>query len=231
MDGEDWVIRKNRTVKVVPKDIRLTPLAAAVWYMEDGWNYPKGRYGILCTNGFRPDEVAFLIERLKADLSINSHLRWHKGQPEIILESSTYRDFIMMIKEEVAWDCFAYKHDLSGYSDAVPQRGEDHSLSKLTEAEVREMVKKVNSGLTQIDVASEYGVTGPALNLIMGGKRWQHLRLDLPKARVCRRLTDCNRAEILRLNACGLSQDEIADRVSTSQASVSRVLIRSREGK
>lgn len=43
----------------------LTPLSLAVWWQDDGSIIANGRKGVLCTDGFRPAEVAVLQQYLK----------------------------------------------------------------------------------------------------------------------------------------------------------------------
>ena len=54
--------------KFVPKDLELTPLLAAVWYMDDGHLQVKGTscHIILATNGFSKEDVEFLSVKLAA---------------------------------------------------------------------------------------------------------------------------------------------------------------------
>jgi hypothetical protein len=55
--------------KMVPKDIELTSLMLAIWYMDDG-SLSGGRIATLATMGFSKDEIEFLIKKL-SDYGIN----------------------------------------------------------------------------------------------------------------------------------------------------------------
>lgn len=58
------------------------------------------------------------------------------------------------------------------------QRGEAQATSKLTEADVREIVAAYNSGeVTQYELAAVYGVNQGAISAILSGATWGHLGL------------------------------------------------------
>jgi hypothetical protein len=59
-------------IKVVPKCIEdyLTPLALAIWIMDDGGPAPK-RGLIIATNSFNFEDVTFLASKLGAGLHVN----------------------------------------------------------------------------------------------------------------------------------------------------------------
>lgn len=61
-----WYSRDGR--KRVPRDVRLTPLSLAVWYMDDGNRRARSATAtgnvVLCTDGFTKTDVDFLVVRL-----------------------------------------------------------------------------------------------------------------------------------------------------------------------
>jgi hypothetical protein len=61
----------RRYIKIIPKDISITPCVLLHWYIGDGSNKKNGG-SILCTNGFTYNEVEFLRFRLKEDLEIST---------------------------------------------------------------------------------------------------------------------------------------------------------------
>jgi hypothetical protein len=63
--------------------------------------------------------------------------------------------------------------------------GEDHPDSKLTEADVREIVERLRAGETQASIGRLYGVTQRVIWQIASGGRWKHVTspLDLPPLR------------------------------------------------
>jgi hypothetical protein len=54
----------------------------------------------------------------------------------------------------------------------IPQKGSERPLAKLTEADVREIIKSDERG---IDLAERYGVSAGIISEIRSGKRWKHV--------------------------------------------------------
>lgn len=80
-------------VKIVPKIIAklLTPLALAVWYMDDGSiksHETRGR--ILNTQGFEKKDVQLLVESLLRRFNIRSQLRKQKEGWQIFIPAEMY---------------------------------------------------------------------------------------------------------------------------------------------
>lgn len=65
--------------KIVPKEIGkwLTPLALAVWYMDDGSRKPYGKGAFFHTQNFSLEDQAFLIELLKEKFGLEAHISSH----------------------------------------------------------------------------------------------------------------------------------------------------------
>lgn len=162
--------------KIVPQDIKLTPLTLCIWHMDDGSNYAKDANITLETQGFTPEEVNFLIERLDQDLGINGKKKKAKkpDQFRIYVGRKSYFDYIEMIKPHMAWDCFRYKVDTSGYHKCEHRR-EGHSLAKLTEEKVREIKRLLGEGVMQKEVAAKMSVKQATISLIKTGRRWAHV--------------------------------------------------------
>ena len=69
-------IRKK--IKIVPKDLKLTPIVLAYWIAGDG-SWDRSRNAVkICTNGFTENEVKFLIDNLLRKLDISSKLVFAK---------------------------------------------------------------------------------------------------------------------------------------------------------
>lgn len=208
--------------KIVPTDIKLTPLALCIWHMDDGSNNQTDANIELNTQSFTVEEVDFLIERLKQDLGIDSHKKTggKKGQYKIYIGRDSYFGFIEMIKPHVEWDCFKYKLDTSGYTKQ-PHRGELHSGSILTELDVREIFTCRNNGMKQKDIAKKMGVSN--ISAILSGEQWSHLGLSMPNVKKSR-LSKEVKQQIADLQTQGCSQNQIAERLNVNQSTVSRVL-------
>ena len=208
--------------KIVPTDIKLTPLALCLWHMDDGSNNQTDANIELNTQSFTVDEVEFLIERLKKDLGIDSHKKTggKEGQYKIYIGRGSYFDFIEMIKPHVEWDCFRYKIDTSGYNKQ-PHRGETHSGSILTENNVREIFRLRDEGMLQKDIAEKMGVSN--ISAVLSGEQWSHLGLSRPKIKKPR-LSKEVKQQITDLQTQGCSQNQIVERLNINQSTVSRVL-------
>lgn len=162
--------------KIVPLDIKLTPLTFCVWYMEDGSNYAKDANITMETQCFTESEVEFLIDRLKEDLNISATKKKTKKphQFRIYIGRESYFNAIEIAKSIVQWSCFKYKLDTSAYTKK-PHRGDNHSSSKLTEEQAREALS-LKGVLKQKEVAKKFGVSQPTIAMLFGGKRWKHLQ-------------------------------------------------------
>jgi len=66
--------------------------------------------------------------------------------------------------------------DAAAKGRRADQCGGSNGNSKLTEYQVAEIRKRyVEGGITQVDLAREYGVSFYAVNDIVLGKRWAHV--------------------------------------------------------
>lgn len=215
--------------KVVPQDIKLTPLSLCVWHMDDGYNNPKDANIELNTQGFTIEEVDFLIERLDVDLGIKSKKKkemkrtsMKANQFKIYVGRKSYFDFMEMIKPHVKWDCFKYKTDTSAYTKK-PLRGETHPLAKLTENDVRTIFTMKDIGCSHAEISSDLGVSEETVSMILSGKRWGHLGLSRPVKRKPR-IAEESKQKVLTLAGKGRSQNEIAALMGMNQSTVSRIL-------
>jgi len=97
--------------KIVPNDLKLTPLLLAQWFQGDGCNSGE-KYFRLSTNSFTLDEVYFLKELLKSDLNIDSNIyKQRKGQYVIVVtKRESMRRFLTII-EPFILPSFQYKLD------------------------------------------------------------------------------------------------------------------------
>jgi len=218
----DRVVKRK---KIIPLDLKLTPLTLCVWHMDDGSANSKDANIELNTQGFTLDEIEFLICKLDKDLGIKSHKKTggkKNGQFKIYVGRKSYFDFIEMIKPHVEWDCFQYKIDTSKYNKKA-QIGEDHFGSILTEEKVKKIFKMFDAGVSQKEIATKIGISKASVSLITSGERWQHLGISRSKTNKPR-LTHEKKKEIVILNNEGLLQKEIAERLNINQSSVSRVL-------
>jgi len=78
--------------KIVPKDIQLTPLTIAVWYMDDGC-FSDNKY-IISTDGFRLNDILFLQRLLLDTFNIKSSL---KNGSKILISRISMKKFSLLI--------------------------------------------------------------------------------------------------------------------------------------
>lgn len=55
------------------------------------------------------------------------------------------------------------------------RRGERHPRAKVTEADVREIRRRVSDGASPTDLAARFGVTPSAIHGITAGRTWRHV--------------------------------------------------------
>lgn len=97
--------------KVVPKRIGklLSPLALAVWYMDDGSQKSSlHRARILNTQGFRKQEIEQLIQVLEKNFNLQAKLRSQKDGYQIYI-AAVSADQLKQIIEEHIVPCMRYK--------------------------------------------------------------------------------------------------------------------------
>jgi hypothetical protein len=95
--------------KKIPNDLLLTWKTMANWMCDDGTNN-DGKQVRLYTNGFQPNEVEFLVSRLKLDLSLMSVMRFCDGKPIIVLDRmDEVCKLVEGIRPYVTYKCFDYK--------------------------------------------------------------------------------------------------------------------------
>lgn len=97
--------------KVVPKFIGklLSPLALAVWFMDDGSQKSSlHRAKILNTQGFRKQEVELLIHVLEKNFNIQAKIRNQKDGYQIYIVAVSADRLKQVIKEHIV-PCMQYK--------------------------------------------------------------------------------------------------------------------------
>jgi predicted transcriptional regulator len=211
-----------RRKKIIPNDLKLSPLTLCIWHMDDGSNYQKDANIVLNTQGFTEQEVEFLIERLNVDLGIKAKRRKASkpNQFRIYVGRKSYFDYVELIRPHVAWDCFQYKLDTTTYNKTT-QVGENHSQAKITEFEAAKIFAMRDEGRLHREIAKEMCISQSAVTQILNGKRWKHLnRCVAPKTK--KRLTTEQKAKIVELLKEGKSQIEVATELGINQSTVSR---------
>ena len=78
--------------KIVPKDIQLTPLSLAVWYMDDGCF--SDNKCIIATDGFSKEDICFLQKILLEKFNIKSSV---KNGSKIMIKKESFNTFFSII--------------------------------------------------------------------------------------------------------------------------------------
>ncbi len=213
--------------KIVPQDLKLTPLTLCIWHMDDGSNSPKDANIELNTQGFTPEEIDFLIEKLNKDLGIISKRKVSRkktgNQFKIYVGRKHYFSFIEMIKPYVEWDCFQYKLDITTYNKK-PHRGESHKLSKLTEKDVRQIFALHEKGCDHKEISEIIKISKPNISMILSGNRWKHITDVVRTNKKNPRVATEVKQQIIELRKQGLFQKDIAKQLNINQSTVSRTL-------
>jgi hypothetical protein len=89
---------KNQRIKIVPKNLELTPLTLLIWFLDDGTVRKNARQIKLHTDGFYKQDVEFLISKL-SELGIDCSLNKQREKFAIYIKSKSFPLFIDKIKE------------------------------------------------------------------------------------------------------------------------------------
>lgn len=88
--------------KVVPKELELTPLSMAVWFMDDGSKKSSQCRGLyLNTQSFSLAEVAFLREVIRRDVGVETTVRQQRDGLQIYVPASSTPELTAFITREV----------------------------------------------------------------------------------------------------------------------------------
>ncbi len=158
--------------KVVPANLRLTPLTLAHWFCGDGTNgyaspIPHGIISI-ATCGFTLDDVEYLVKRLKIDLDIEAKSYINRGKrgcyPNVLIRACSHKSFIDMLKDHVDCKCFQYK---LSYREITKNRSHI-SWSFISPNGVK--YQTIELGV----FAKHHGLSRSGLGMVSRGKRKHH---------------------------------------------------------
>ncbi len=82
--------------KIIPKDILLTPLVLAVWYMDDGCF--SDHKCIISTDGFSQKDIAFLQELLLGTFHLKTSV---KNGSKLLIKRESWEVFFSIISSSV----------------------------------------------------------------------------------------------------------------------------------
>jgi hypothetical protein len=114
-DG-NYILKKNKRVKIVPNDLILTKTIIAVWFFDDGSNNPKTRQAVFNTQAFSFIECEKLTEKL-IQFGINCGVVRNRDKFVIQTKASSYLNLIKLVSDNIPCKSLAYKVDLSNYKE------------------------------------------------------------------------------------------------------------------
>ena len=82
--------------KIVPKDIQLTPLSLAIWYMDDGC-FSDNKI-IIATDGFLNEDIRFLQKLLLDKFDIKTSV---KNESKIMIKKESFNNFFSVIRQYI----------------------------------------------------------------------------------------------------------------------------------
>ena len=85
-----------KSKKLVPKNIQLTPLSLAVWYMDDGCF--SDNKCIIATDGFSQEDISFLQNLLLEKFNIKTSV---KNESKIMIKKESFNTFFSIISPHI----------------------------------------------------------------------------------------------------------------------------------
>lgn len=111
----EFIFENKHRIKIVPKNLNLTPLTLAIWFCDDGTNWDKHGRATFCTNGFNKECVDFLSKQLFDKFNLENNVFFQTTGYVIRIRRKSYIDFIDIIKPFITWECLQYKVKTSLY--------------------------------------------------------------------------------------------------------------------
>lgn len=125
-------------VKIVPRDLRLTPLSTAIWFFDDGSNSVQERCAKFATYCFTRSDCEFLQSQL-VDLGVKTTIT---KRNVMLVKTESYFNLVEMIRPYMLWSCFEHK---VAYRDA--------EITAVTDEEANLMNCFYEQGLTLEEIS------------------------------------------------------------------------------
>jgi hypothetical protein len=159
--------------KIVPPDIKLTPLTIAIWFCDDGNNSFSHREAKIATQSFTKKEGEHLCDLLhdfgirpKIDIKVSP--KTGTKQPILKMNSTSYDNLIDLIKPHVPWDCMSHKIEWR------PAKKQWEYSGKFTLEEIAE-VKELRKVKSAKEIAQLFGVHVNTIYAIVSGRSWANV--------------------------------------------------------
>jgi len=123
----------------------------------------------------------------------------------------------------------SHDRDSRGRGVVPDNRGERHGMAKLTAPVVRAIrLRWHTGGVSQPQIAQDFGVSLSTISDILIGDRWGHTDLDIPRAQPRQRLhLDDKTIQVIRTSRVdGMRLREIADHYEISMSAVTDIVLR-----
>jgi hypothetical protein len=211
----------GRWRKIVPPDVRLTPLALAQWYYGDG-SLGNGGYSIrFATHGFKKEESEFLLARLRELYGWQGvvYRDAQRGREYWAIRFSRSEDRNALVELVRPWtpNCFLYKLRVKV---SAPCSSEEEARRRKplrhTEAQAAEVRRRALAGEPYEAVAKDLGMTALYVGRIARGERWKSGEPILRRA-PARKLTRAEFEDVLTSLLKGESQNSIGRRHGIAQ--------------
>jgi len=160
--------------KVIPKNLKLSPLALATWHCDDGSNDAKTRRIFLNTQGFTFDECEYLIDLLQCQMGIASSINKNRKKPTIYISMKSYSDFIEIVKPHIIVDCMQYKCTELDYAFNEKQYTKEYR-PWTNEETVKSICKMYHEGYTVKDLSLRFDMNNSVISNILKGKTYKNI--------------------------------------------------------
>lgn len=169
-NGKYILDKKGWRIKIVPKDLVLTPLIVAIWYLDDGTlcykssQKEKSRRTVLYTYDFSKEECLFLADKLKElkikNCNVLENRKSNKIYYSVTIQSNSFISFLDLVELGVVGlncpNCMDYKYIIPDYKPAI-RFGENYHLTKFSDKTVLEVIDLANKGLKFKEIAEITG--------------------------------------------------------------------------
>lgn len=217
-------------LKIVPKDVRLTPVALAHWFSGDGTRGSNGYSVRFCTHGFVRADVELLAAKLK---------ELHGWEPEVFpdrkywiirLSRSGDRLGLRRLIAGLVPRCFAHKLQLRESKPCSPEEAARRRRPRhLTEELAAEARRRIAAGELYATIALDLGVNERSVGKLARGESHRDSGVSIVRRRaMAKRLTAADERKAFELAEKGESQYAIARALGTNQPRICRLLARKR---
>lgn len=169
-DGTYKMNERGRRIKCLPPDLKLTPLAVAVWAMDDGSNQQHRKAYNLATLAFTYDEVCLLNDMVNG-IGFKCQVCPQKGQFYLYIGEKSYLDFIEMVRSALPDlpECMKYKIDTSRYKLSWKKSSDYWPHSKFNDEVVDKIMADARQKMPQREIAKKYDIHYKYINRLLKG--------------------------------------------------------------